>query len=180
MNETAEKSGSGSKIDELEKGLKISVQGPAAEAALAEFRRQAERWGVALPDVTPLVLDFGLGDFRRTGLIEYWIANEARAGYCGKYLFVFEGQSCPRHLHRTKHETFFVVKGTLAVECGDRALELREGERLPIEAGVLHGFRGISAALLLELSMPCEIDDNFFEDRRIPIGGNFLKSNANS
>ena len=163
-------------MDELEKGLNISVRGEAAERALGEFRRQAAQWGVALPDVPPLVLDFGLGDFARTGLIEYWIANEAGAGYCGKYLFVFDGQSCPRHLHQTKHETFFLVKGRLAVECGGRSFELREGDRLPIAPRVLHGFRGVGPALLLELSMPCEIDDNFFDDPRIPIGGNHRKS----
>ncbi len=163
-------------MDELDKGLNISVRGDVAERALSEFREQAGRWGVALPTVVPLVLDFGLGDFARTGLIEYWIANEAQAGYCGKYLFVFDGQSCPRHLHRTKHETFFVMKGVLEVECGGRSLTLREGERLPIPACVFHGFRGVGPALLLELSMPCEIDDNFFEDRRIPIGSNHRKT----
>jgi mannose-6-phosphate isomerase-like protein (cupin superfamily) len=162
-------------MDELEKGLTISVRGEAAERALAEFDLQARLWQVALPDVAPLVLDFGLGEFARTGLIEYWIANEQGAGYCGKYLFVFDGQSCPRHLHRTKHETFFIVKGKLAVECGGRSFQLAEGDRLPIPAGVLHGFRGEGPALLLELSMPCQIDDNFFEDQRIPIGGNYRK-----
>lgn len=163
-------------MDELEKGLDISMKGPAAEQALARFKTQAQHWQVVLPAVAPLVLDFGLGDFAKVGLIEYWIANEATAGYCGKYLFVFDGQSCPRHAHRTKHETFFVVKGTLAVQCGGRMQELREGQVLPISPGVLHGFTGIGPALLLELSMPCEVDDNLFEDRRIPIGGNYLKS----
>ncbi|MBM3478849.1 MAG: D-lyxose/D-mannose family sugar isomerase [Alphaproteobacteria bacterium] len=163
-------------MDQLKKGLEISIHGDAADRAVREFRAQAAQWQVALPDVPPLVLDFGLGDFARTGLIEYWIANENAAGYCGKYLFVFDGQSCPRHHHKTKHETFFVVKGALAVECGGRQLELREGGRLPIPAGVPHSFRGAGPALLLELSMPCVIDDNFFEDPRIPIGGNYRKT----
>jgi mannose-6-phosphate isomerase-like protein (cupin superfamily) len=159
-------------MDELEKGLSISLHGEPAEQALRAFRAQAAQWQIALPEVAPLVLDFGLGDFARTGLIEYWIANEAGAGYCGKYLFVFDGQSCPRHHHLTKHETFFVVKGSLAVECGGRTFELGEGGRLPIPPRVPHGFRGTGPALLLELSMPCVVDDNFFEDPRIPIGGN--------
>ena len=161
-------------MDELEKGLKVSVPPAQAEAALRRFRKFALQWNVALPDVPPLVLDFGIGDFERTGLIEYWIANESAAGYCGKYLFVFDGQACPRHRHQTKHETFFVVKGVLAVECGGRDFTLKEGDRLTISPGVGHGVRGVGAALLLELSMPCEIDDNFFDDRRIPIGGNHL------
>lgn len=163
-------------MDQLKKGLEISVHGEAAERALREFRAQAARWQVALPDVSPLVLDFGLGDFARIGLIEYWIANEAAAGYCGKYLFVFDGQTCPRHHHLTKHETFFLVKGRLAVECGGRQLELHEGGTLPIAPRIPHSFRGIGPALLLELSMPCVIDDNFFEDTRIPIGGNYRKT----
>lgn len=163
-------------MDELDKALSICLRGPEAEAALEEFRRHAAAWAVALPDLSPLVLDFGLGEFRRTGLIEYWIANEAEAGYCGKYLFVFDGQVCPRHWHRTKHETFFVVKGVLVVELDGRSVELGEGERLPIPARVPHSFRGKGPALLMELSMPCEIEDNFFEDRRIPIGGNHAPS----
>lgn len=160
-------------MDELDKGLGISVHGPAADEALRRFCQQADEWKVALPRVRPLVLDFGLGQFSQTGLIEFWIANEAAAGYCGKYLFVFDGQSCPRHHHVTKHETFFVIKGRLEVSYGEKTLILNEGDRLPISPGVPHGFRGLGPTLLLELSMPCQIDDNFFEDSRIPIGGNY-------
>ncbi len=60
-----------------------------------------------MPPHEPLVSDFGLGDFYETGLIEYWVANEIQAGYCGKLLFVFGGQTCPMHWHKRKHETFF-------------------------------------------------------------------------
>ena len=38
-------------------------------------------------------------EFDRVGLIEFWIANEKEAGYCGKYLFAFDGQQCPAHSH---------------------------------------------------------------------------------
>lgn len=162
-------------IDELEKGLNISLRGPLADEAVRLFRRQADEWQVVLPKVQPLVLDFGLGLFEQTGLIEYWIANEAGPGYCGKYLFVSDGQSCPRHHHQTKHETFFVLKGQLEVSYGAERLVLKEGDRLPISPKVPHGFRGLGPALLLELSMPCQIEDNFFEDSRIPVGGNHQK-----
>ena len=119
------------------------------------------------------MLDFGLGDFRRIGLIEYWIANEVQAGYCGKYLFVFDGQTCPAHQHRTKHETFFVVKGRTAITCGSARHELGEGGVLKVAPDTVHSFTGIGPALLLELSMPCRVDDNYFENRDIPIGGNW-------
>jgi len=157
-------------MDELDKGLAISISGPQREAALEAFHEQVQAWGVALPPVEPLVLDFGLGDFAKTGLIEYWIANEMAAGYCAKYLFVFDGQTCPQHRHARKHETFFVIKGRMLITYGDRTFEMGESEVLPVSPGTFHSFTGIGPALLLELSMPSEIDDNDFADPRIPIG----------
>jgi D-lyxose ketol-isomerase len=159
-------------MDELNKGLDIAMRGLPAKRALAACQKQIKAWGVALPPVKPLVLDFGLGAFEETGLIEYWIANESGAGYCGKYLFVFDGQTCPEHRHRRKHETFFLVKGRLRVRCGNPTITLKEGDVLPIAPGIKHSFTGIGPALLLELSMPCEIADNYFTNRQIPIGGN--------
>lgn len=159
-------------MDELKKGLEISLQGGAARRALRAFQKQVKVWRVALPPVQPLVLDFGLGEYEKTGLIEYWIANEARAGYCGKYLFVFDGQTCPEHRHRTKHETFFLVKGRVRMRYGGRTRVMKEGDVLPVPPGRKHSFTGVGPALLLELSMPCEVADNYFSNRQIPIGGN--------
>jgi len=154
-------------VDELDKGLNISLTGAQAEAALAASRRQMQEWGVALPRVEPLVLDFGLGQFDRTGLIEYWIANEAEAGYCGKYMFVFDGQECPAHAHRVKHETFFLMHGRLKVVLNDEPLAMAPGDVLSLQPGQVHSFQGDGNSLLLELSMPCEVNDNRFEDPRI-------------
>jgi len=155
-------------MDELKKGLSICLpEGATRRAALAAFRRHIRAWGVALPPVPPLVLDFGLGDFARTGLIEYWIANERKAGYCGKYLFVFDGQTCPEHRHQRKHETFFVVKGRVRMRLAGRSKRLAEGAVCAVPPGCRHQFTGVGPALLLELSMPCEIADNQFSDRRI-------------
>jgi hypothetical protein len=50
---------------------------------------------------------------------------------------------------------------------------LQRGDVLPIEPGYYHRFTGLEPSLLLELSMPCEIDDNYFDDANIPFGGNF-------
>lgn len=158
---------------ELEKGLEIAAPPEIQAEALPRFEAQIRAWDIALPDVPPLVLDFGLGDFYHTGLIEFWIANEVAAGYCAKYLFVFDGQTCPTHHHKTKHETFFLVKGALDVVAGGRKLRLGPGDVLPIDVETRHSFTGNGPALLLEVSKPCIIDDNYFEDTRIPIGGNF-------
>lgn len=157
-------------MDELTKGLDVSIKGAPRDTALTSCRRQMTAWNVSMPAVEPLVLDFGLDDFNKTGLIEYWIANESRAGYCGKYLFVFDGQTCPHHRHEKKHETFFVLKGRVRMIHESRAFEMGEGGVLPVPPGGGHSFTGMGPALLLELSTPCEINDNNFTDRRIPIG----------
>jgi len=157
-------------MDQLDEGLRISLSGKDAEQALDRFRAQLDDWGLVMPDVPPLVLDFGLGDFPRTGLIEYWVANEVEAGYCGKFLFVFDGQACPRHRHHTKMETFYVVKGRVEMECGGDRRILDPGGVLRVPPMTWHGFSGLGPALLLEVSTPCMIDDNEFADPRIPIG----------
>jgi len=162
-------------MDELNKGLDISLKGTEAENALARFHEQLQQWGLVMPPTEPLVLDFGLGIFSEVGLIEYWIANEIEAGYCGKYLFVFDGQTCPRHQHREKHETFFIVKGRVKMNYRGEQMEMIPGDVLPVPPGELHSFTGAGPALLLEISKPCLIDDNYFEDARIPVGGNYRR-----
>ncbi len=159
-------------MQELDKGLSIAVQGEAAAIALKAFQEQLATWQVAMPPATPLVLDFGLDDFQRVGLIEYWIANELEAGYCGKYLYIHDGQTCPRHRHKQKHETFFIVKGRVRMDLDGEIREMGEGDVLPVSQWKYHTFTGLGPALLLEVSQPCEIDDNYFENTTIPIGGN--------
>ena len=160
-------------MDELEKGLEISLSGKQRDMILSAFLEQMKAWQIALPPVEPLVLDFGLGNFTEFGLIEYWIANEMQAGYCGKYLFLFDGQTCPQHRHTSKHETFFVVKGRMRITHAHKTMEMKAGDVLPVPPGQSHSFTGIGPVLLLELSMPCEIDDNEFMNARIPIGKNY-------
>ena len=132
-----------------------------------------EKWGLAMPAVDPLVLDFGLGDFEKTGETEFWIANENEAGYCGKFLFVFEGQTCPKHMHKEKLETFFIVRGKVSMFFDGKELIMKTGDVLRVPTGKLHSFTGIEPTLLLEVSKPSIIDDNYFENTSIPIGGNY-------
>ena len=160
------------KMYELEKVADVALDGKAAEEILKEFDERLRVWDLKMPDVKPIVQDFGLGDFDTVGLIEYWIANNPEAGYCGKYLFVFDGQSCPKHRHKHKHETFCVVKGKVRMEYDGATIEMKEGDVLPVEQWKYHSFTGIGPALLLEVSQPCELDDNYFENQDIPIGGN--------
>ena len=46
-----------------------------------------------------------------------------------------------------------------------------EGASLTIPPGTGHSFTGVGPALLLEVSMPSVIGDNFFEDTLIGKGG---------
>ena len=157
-------------MEELDKALAIALTGPEADDAVAAMREQVVAWGLALPDSLPFVCDFGLGRFAEVGEIETWIANETVAGYCGKLMFVFGGQTCPLHHHQTKHETFYILKGRVRMAVGEEVRELGEGAILPVAPGVRHSFTGIGPALLLEVSMPCVIEDNCFADPTIPIG----------
>lgn len=158
-------------MNELHKARSIEITGALRKRALAAFARQIRTWKLAMPPVRPLVSDFGLGDFQRVGLIEYWVANEVEAGYCGKYLFVFDGQTCPEHRHRGKLETFFIVRGRVRMKYGKSVRIMKPGDVLRVERWHPHSFTGLGPALLLEVSTPCIVSDNYFQDARIPIGG---------
>ena len=157
-------------MDEFDKCIDIALNGTEAREAVDVLCRQVSDWGLAIPPVEPLVLDFGLGRFHEVGEVECWIANEAEEGYCGKFLFVVDGQTCPMHHHRRKHETFYVVKGRVRMQFEGREIDMAEGDVLPVPPGKRHAFTGIGPALLLEVSTPCLIDDNYFDNPDIPIG----------
>jgi N-acetylneuraminate synthase len=145
----------------------VEVQGPERETALAAIQDQIAAWGLKMPPVTPLPLHFGLDQFMEIGETEFWVANETEHGYCGKLLFVFDGQTCPYHRHNKKHETFFILKGSLRMKVGEEEHLMREGDLLVMPPGVGHSFTGVGPALVLEVSMPSILQDNFFVDKRI-------------
>jgi D-lyxose ketol-isomerase len=138
-----------------------------------KFQEQMKQWAITMPAVEPLFLHFGLNDFTKTGLIEYWIANEIEAGYCGKFLFVFDGQSCPLHWHKKKVETFCIVKGKVNMLFQGKDTRMSPGDTLLVNVNQKHSFTGIGPALLLEISKPCIVEDNYFENTAIPLGGNY-------
>jgi mannose-6-phosphate isomerase-like protein (cupin superfamily) len=149
----------------------VELLGPDREKALTAIRQQIAVWGLAMPSVNPLPLHFGLHDFTEIGETEWWIANQTEHGYCGKFLFVFDGQTCPYHYHRMKHETFFIMKGSLRMKVGEEERILREGDLLTMPPGVGHSFTGAGPCLILEVSMPSILHDNFFADKRIGDNG---------
>jgi len=149
----------------------IEVTGPQRQEIIAAIHQQLAEWGLTMPDVEPLILDMGLGRFNEIGDSEFWIANEEEQGYCGKFLFMFDGQTCPRHYHKIKHETFFVVKGKIRMCTDDNEFIMKEGDVLPMPPGTYHSFTGLGNALILEVSMPSMRMDNFFENKQIGKNG---------
>ena len=160
-------------MDQLSDGRRLALGEEDAAAGIAECERQMDIWGLKMPPVEALVLDFGLGDFLHTGHIEFWIANEMEAGYCGKFIFMQDGQTCPSHHHGNKHETFFIVKGRVRMHCAGAERVMEPGDVLPVSPGTEHHFTGVGPALILEVSKPCVVADNYFADPTIPIGGNY-------
>lgn len=145
----------------------VELDGPAREDALRRCRDQLADWNIPVPEDFILVLNFGLDEFARTGLTEFWIANETEAGYCSKFLFLFDGQWCPQHEHRMKHETFYIMRGQVRMVADGRETLMNPGDRLVVPPGVKHTFGGVGPALILEVSQPSVRGDNFFADKRI-------------
>lgn len=146
----------------------VELRGNERGQVLLEIAGHLRAWGITMPPVEPLPLHFGLHRFRDIGETEYWIANETELGYCGKFLIVLDGQTCPYHYHRIKHETFFVVKGRIRMRVNDEEREMAEGDVLAMPPGAGHSFTGLGGpALILEVSMPSIPRDNFFADPAI-------------
>lgn len=150
----------------------FELHGPARAAALAAADDVLRGWGLVMPPGEPLVLHFGLDEFERLGEIEYWIVNDTANAYCGKFLFLFEGQRCPLHHHRTKDETSYIVRGALSMEVDGEERRLVAGDVLKLAPGRRHTFAAVDGpALVLEVSLPSIAGDNFFADPRIGHGG---------
>ena len=60
------------------------------------------------------VTDFGLGDWRRFGLVLVNLAEEPE--YCEKLMYAQKGMTTPAHTHRKKKEDIICRWGRLAVQ----------------------------------------------------------------
>jgi mannose-6-phosphate isomerase-like protein (cupin superfamily) len=160
-------------MEGLSESLGHSLKGKEAREIVRRIQAQIKEWGLALPEVEPLVLDFGLGKFDEIGETEFWIANEVKGGYCGKFMFMFKGQTCPNHHHKEKLETFFIVKGKVRMEYENEVRILNPGDVLLIHVGKYHRFSALETSLILEVSKPCIGGDSHFQNPAIPYGENY-------
>lgn len=133
--------------------------------------------------------DFGLGDWRRWGLVLVNLAEEPE--YCEKLMFALRGMTTPCHTHRMKKEDIICRTGELTLElwparpADDRTppggltvpvngrpralaagekLVLPPGSRVTLVPGVWHAFYPSSDECIIgEVSTANDdLNDNFF------------------
>jgi D-lyxose ketol-isomerase len=133
------------------------------------------------------VTDFGLGDWRRFGLVLVNLAEEPE--YCEKLMYARKSMATPAHTHKKKKEDIICRWGTLAVQVwagqpersagtilripvnhesqavpSGEIIELPAGSRITLLPGVYHEFYPISEECIIgEVSTANDdLHDNFF------------------
>jgi N-acetylneuraminate synthase len=145
----------------------LELVGDEKERVLQLVERNFENWGLTLPNVPSVPFHFGLHDFYKIGEVEFDINNNVEEGYCGKFIFILEDQTCPMHYHRIKHETFYLVKGRVQMEAGGKTITMKQGDIKVMPQNTMHRFTGIENSLILECSKPDIMSDSIFEDEAI-------------
>lgn len=163
-------------------------------AAIRTSKAFFEQNGWVLPpnhkwDIT----DFGLGDFKKYGLVLINLAEEEE--YCEKLMYAAKGQTTPAHSHKKKKEDIICRNGTLVIQfwkenpaeysgterimlkvngefrmigSGDKVV-LHSGERVTIVPGVWHEFYPESDQCIIgEVSTANDdFNDNFFANLNV-------------
>lgn len=139
------------------------------------------------------IVDLGLDDFERTGLVLVVYVNNER--YCAKEMVLFPHQTCPEHRHpdhdgkEGKQETFrcrygivyLYIEGEKTLKPvanppeGDEAyytvfhgIILEPGQQYTISKNTLHWFQaGNEGAVISEFSSPSDDASDVFTDPRI-------------
>lgn len=97
---------------------------------------------------------------------DIFISND---NYCGKYLhFNKPGDRTSMHFHKTKHETWKVIKGTFKVNYIETvdgvttSTDLKEGDLWVNPVGFIHQLEALDAnSTVLEISTADSDEDNF-------------------
>lgn len=137
------------------------------------------------------VTDFGLGNFRKWGLLLVNLAEEKE--YCEKLMFALRNQITPQHYHASKKEDIICRFGKLAIQLVSRKpslpvkvngvirnvstrkpLVLKSGERITLTRRMPHEFWAASPYAIIGEVSTANNDkcDNFFANRKV---GRFSK-----
>ncbi len=152
----------------------------------AKFCFQAHGWTLP-PRPRWDVTDFGLGDWRKFGLVLVNLAEEPE--YCEKLMYAREGMTTPAHTHGKKKEDIICRWGTLAVQvwnghpeqskgrpvsvplnhepheaASGSLVTLEAGSRVTLVPGVYHAFYPLSEECIIgEVSTANDdLNDNVF------------------
>lgn len=84
---------------------------------------------------------------------EVWFAQSRK--YVGKILTIEKGHRLSRQYHKVKHETIYVLEGTLKLELAGRTGVLRKGSSAVVPTRAVHRFEApYGRVILLEVSTP--------------------------
>ena len=99
---------------------------------------------------------------------EFWIANNDL--YCGKILELKRGWRCSIHYHKKKHETFFILDGTILMEFNNEKRVMKPGDILEVKQLSKHRFTGIIDSKIIEFSTHHEEEDSYrdVESGKVP------------
>jgi len=89
---------------------------------------------------------------------ERWIANQE---YCGKLLILKRGFRCSLHSHKKKDEVFYIYRGKVLMEVGNKKWIMKQGDKQHILPNVLHRFTGLTDAEIIEFSSHHEDSDSY-------------------
>ncbi len=139
------------------------------------------------------VTDFGLGNFKKYGLVLINLAEEVE--YCEKLMYAKKGMTTPAHYHKKKKEDIICRKGSFDITLWDSnmttnnpdkkvlvkidgeekhyvsntTITIHEGSRITLLQGVNHEFWPTSDECIIgEVSTANDdLNDNFFENKEI-------------
>jgi quercetin dioxygenase-like cupin family protein len=123
-----------------------------------------------IPTVRSSVIASGEGE-------RIWFTNaemtiKATAETTGGHLCLIEtnapaGHGPPLHVHHDEHEAFYVLAGTLEVQCGDERYRAGAGAFVFLPRGIPHTFRVVGGpARMLTLATPGGLEAFFREAGR--------------
>jgi len=94
---------------------------------------------------------------------ENWLVNCPL--YCGKILHFNKGKQCSLHYHKIKDETFYILKGKIALSImeGSHLVQktLKEGDTFHVMPRMIHSMKGLTDADMIEISTQHFEDDSY-------------------
>lgn len=78
---------------------------------------------------------------------------------------VVPGGGPPPHVHSREDESFYLQEGTLAIQVGDKILNVSTGDFVHMPRGVVHSFKNVGeeTAKLLMVATPAGLENYFAE-----------------